>query len=212
MTTVGPEPASHAIATGLSEGPSQTGVASDREVSSSWPQRETVRGYGDRKHYDYDDRLDGISKLRCILSTAFRPSPDMNDEHVVREAAGARFPACATSSRNFKRDPVLSERLRDALIYGYQHVGARYESLYRRSPGTNPLTRSEAILFAEELRQLDRVLGHVWTDRSSSVETTYFIDEKDYNIVRIHGCFSAPLSQVRWAGLYCSGVLVGMGG
>ncbi|KAJ2970672.1 hypothetical protein NUW54_g12679 [Trametes sanguinea] len=38
------------------------------------------------------------------------------------------------------------------------------------------------------------------------------VNAHTYETVRIHGCFSAPLSQVRWAGLYCSGVLVGMGG
>ncbi|KAJ3007679.1 hypothetical protein NUW54_g3454 [Trametes sanguinea] len=164
------------------DAPVPTAAAGDLELPSSRIQRETIRGHSDRRQYDFDDDLEGISKLHCILSTEFRPLPDTEDERVTREAAGARFPACATSSRNFKRDPVLSERLRDALIYGYQHVGERYENLYRRSAGTNPLTRSEAILFSEELRQLDHVLGHVWTDRTTT-ETAFFLDRADYYVL-----------------------------
>lgn len=164
----------------------QGGTAEHREgtrrQSSSIPRTPGKAFRKNRSRRSDGDRED-ISKLHCIFSEQFRPLPQVedDDDRVTREPTAGILPLCATASYNFKGDPILRERLKDACTYGYQHLGPDRDVLYLSNLLT--LTRSECITFKQDLKLLDQVIGYVWKDGTTE-EPTFFIDEEDYDQLR----------------------------
>ncbi|KAL1939986.1 hypothetical protein VTO73DRAFT_9321 [Trametes versicolor] len=159
------------------------GGSSDRRDDAQ-AQPSTPRTPGKAFHKNRSRRLDGdredISKLHCILSDQFRPLPEVeeDDDRVVRGPTAGLFPLCATASYKFKGDPILRERLKDACVYGYQHLGPDRDVLHL--PNLLTLSRSECITFKQELQLLDQVVGYVWKDGTTE-EPAFFIDEEDHD-------------------------------